>query len=338
MPRPRAPLALAAAGLLSFASLAGPALAQVPAAEALFQKGREHFKEKRYAEACLELAESQRLEPKLGTLLNLALCHETVGKTASAWAEYTSAATLAGRDGQKDREAFARQKVDELDKKLTRLVLVAGENDAASLRVTLDGTPLDRATFGLRFPIDPGPHQISASADGKQPWTRAVEIPPAAPDFTVTIPRLDAAVIIVPIGPPPGPEPVAPAVPPLVRQPAPAPPPPAPAGPSAAKVLTIAGFTVSGLGFVAGAITGALTLKKSSELDCPSKVCPANQAGTLHDATTLANVSNVGLIIGGAGLAAGITGLLLQPAGPSAAKASLQPFVGPMSAGLRGSF
>jgi len=45
-------------------------------ADALFRQGRELLEQERFAEACVKLAESQRLDPKLATLMYLADCHE----------------------------------------------------------------------------------------------------------------------------------------------------------------------------------------------------------------------------------------------------------------------
>jgi hypothetical protein len=95
-------------------ALASPALADdTPIAESLFQQGLGAMERGEYARACGLLAESQRLDPGGGTLLNLALCHERAGKVATAWARFHDALGIARRDARVDRITFATAKTQE---------------------------------------------------------------------------------------------------------------------------------------------------------------------------------------------------------------------------------
>src|SRR5438445_10663209 len=77
-------------------------------AEALFQEGRKLVEQKHFSEACPKFAESQRLDPGIGTLLNLAACHELEGKTATSWSEFTQALGQAEHEARADAREFSR--------------------------------------------------------------------------------------------------------------------------------------------------------------------------------------------------------------------------------------
>jgi len=95
------------AALLSV-SVAAPSLAQSAAdkatAETLFDEGRRLLVQNKLPEACSKFAESQRLDPAIGTQLNLGDCYERTGRLASAWAQFreASAAARLAKDAKRD--------------------------------------------------------------------------------------------------------------------------------------------------------------------------------------------------------------------------------------------
>jgi hypothetical protein len=336
-----------AAALMGAIAL-GPASAFAQAdptavAVALFQQGRDLVKQGRYAEACPKLAESQRLEPKLGTLLNLAVCNEKLGKTATAWAEYGSAEAMARREGprEQEREGFAREQAANLEKKLARVTFQASAPEPG-LRLTLDDQLLAEAVLGTPLPVDPGKHRISAVATGKKPWSREIDVPAEKADLSIPIPALEAA----PAAPAPAPTPPAPIAvpPPAVAPPPPVVPPPPPAsGPSTSTLLMGVGFGVAAAGVLVGAVTGGVALADGTSLHdtCTNNKCGSNQTGAISSAYALANTSNVSFGVAAAGLVVGLVGVFTRstPAVPAAkAGVRITPFVGPGTAGLRGSF
>jgi hypothetical protein len=171
-----------------------------PAAEALFQEGRRLMAAGKTEEACLRFAESNALDPSSGELLNLALCHETLGRTATAWAEYRAAARLARKEGRDDRAGAADAKVAALEPSLARLTIVATTR-VPSLKVVAEQGALDEGGLGVSVPIDPGRHQVTASAPGYRPWTGSIDVK-SSEQRTLTIPALEVSLVAAPGRPP----------------------------------------------------------------------------------------------------------------------------------------
>src|SRR5580698_3805183 len=73
-------------------------------ADKLFNDAKDLVLAGKYAEACPKLAESQRLDPALGTEFNLADCDEHVGRTATAWRLFVDVEHAARAAGKKERE------------------------------------------------------------------------------------------------------------------------------------------------------------------------------------------------------------------------------------------
>src|SRR5262245_31495840 len=161
-------------------------------AEAFFQDGRRLLDEGKVAEACAKFGESQRIAPALGTLLNLAVCHEKQGKLASAWAEFTAVATQAARAGDADRKRFAAERLREIEPRVPKLV-VSAEGVTPGMQIKLDGTSMGEGALGSSIPIDPGEHLIEVTAPDREPWSKTLQVA-AGKQETLLIPRLEPAI------------------------------------------------------------------------------------------------------------------------------------------------
>jgi hypothetical protein len=175
---PRAARTVAAVSFVASAAVPRAAAADVAdaaEAERLFEEGRERMLEGRFDEACPKLAESQRLDPHVGTLLNLAACHERQGKVASAWVEYQKALTAARADGQAERARLAEQRIATLEPRVPWLRIRVLQRLAPDA-VTLDGSVLPPAAWDSALPVDPGFHVVEARGRGKLAFDERFEL------------------------------------------------------------------------------------------------------------------------------------------------------------------
>lgn len=159
-------------------------------ADQLFHSGEKKFDSGDYAGACKDFAESLKLGPKLGTLLNLALCHETTGKLVTAWSEFSHGAAWAAQNNQRDRLEFAAQHVRSLEPRLPRIVLQLPASRAIE-SIDLDGEPVPEQQWYLPLYLDSGEHRLAVSAPGKRRTTIAFRVSPSPGDQIVMVPRLD---------------------------------------------------------------------------------------------------------------------------------------------------
>ncbi len=160
-------------------------------AAALFEDARRLMSAGKHAEACPKLEESQRIDPGMGTLFNLAACYEAVGRTASAWVGYRDVAAQAAAAGQPDREKAARAKALAIEPKLIRLKITASpQTTAQGVEIRRDGVVVNAALEGTALPLDPGPHTLSASAPGKETWEQTVHLDQPGATVNVEVPPL----------------------------------------------------------------------------------------------------------------------------------------------------
>lgn len=278
------------------------------AAQALFDEGRRLMAEQSFAAACPKLEASQRLDPGVGTMLNLADCYEKSGKTASAWALFQEAVSEARKAGSIEREEIARSRAHDLEPKLSYLTVVSWRGQ--EVIVTRNGSPVDAAMFGTAIPVDPGEHVIAANAPGKRSWTTTVEVESGA--------RVSVSVPILPLdaGGDTGPEGQA-SVPSSGGELGAGG--PRDEGGGAGTTQRVLAGVVAGVGVV-GVVVGTVSgLAAMSDWDDAKKNCdPYPHCGErgarlADDAQSAATLSTVAFVVGAAGLAGGLVLWLTAP-------------------------
>ncbi len=306
---------------VSFAlpALADPSAGDKALAQSLFDDGKKLMAAEKYAEACPKLAESQHLDPGLGTLLNLAVCHEKEGRTATAWAEFNDAVSQAKKENNAPREAFAREHIAALEPKLSRVTITVTPASAsvAGLEVKLDGARIGKAAWGSSMPVDPGKHAIDATAPGKKPWSGSITVGADGDKQAATVPALEDAPAAGGVATPGG---GAPAVTPTTT-------PATPVGGSASDAAAedgsgrrTLGLVVGGVGVVALGIGGFFGLRAMSKWDerkenCPGGACNATAVEAGSDAKSAANVANLGVGLGLVAIGVGVVLFITAPSG-----------------------
>jgi len=187
-------------------TLAPPVRAQArsdkaASAQILFEEGMKLMKSGKTAAACPKFAESQRLDPGMGTQYRLAECYEQIGRLASAWALFVEVAEEAKTAKTYDREKIARQRAAALEPRLSKLtIVVPGEvTRIAGLEIKRDGELVGSALWGTAVPVDPGEHTVNVHAPGKRAWEAKGTAVETATKLEVQVPLLEDA----PAPPPP---------------------------------------------------------------------------------------------------------------------------------------
>lgn len=340
-------LALAGAATLLLVPCSALAQSDTAIAEQLFRDGRQLMDQGKTDEACEKFLASQRLAPALGTQLNLAICREKQGKTATAWSIFADVEAAAERKGD-PRARIAHDHEAALAGQLKKVVIEV-PSPPAGMVIKLDGTVLPAGALGTEIPLDPGDHDLLVTAPGKKPWEQSkLSLGPSATTVHVRVELEDEAPAAAP--PTAAPATTTDATP----QPAPAltdtrgPDTQASEQPSSGGGDTkrTIGWIVGGAGLVALGVAGYYGLTAISRKNDESKY-PAGSQDRLTVYDQARTAQTWGFVFGGVGVAALGTGLylVLTSHGSNAPAATGQgwhvtPSVGPSFGGaqLQGSF
>lgn len=184
--------ALASSAIVFFCTIARAQSADQALAQSLFDQANQLAEAGNYAEACPKFAESQRLDPGGGTLINLGLCLEKEKKLASAWSAFNDALAWALKDGNQTREQIAREHIAAIEPKLIRITIDVRKEaqNTPGLDVTYDGVPIRPASWGVPTATDAGPHLVLATAPGKLAWRLDLDLAEDVLAQNVIVPAL----------------------------------------------------------------------------------------------------------------------------------------------------
>jgi hypothetical protein len=348
---------------LAILAVASPAYAQdassqdIAQARQLGQQAQAAYDKGDFTESEKLWAAAAKLYTQAPTLtLGLARTQAKLGKVVAAQESYNKIVREWGSNPNpppafKDAVEAAKTEVVAVSAKVAS-VTVSVEGPA-NPQVTIDGQPVPAAALGLKRPVDPGSHKVTATADGYKPADTTFSVTEGG-SAAATL-KMEKAAGAVAVAPVPG------------GGPGPAAGPASPAEPGADvgtgkgnsnKTLAIVAFGVGGAGLVVGAITGAIALGKAGDLKnvCDAnKTCPSTSQSDVDSYKSVGTISTIGFIVAGVGGVAGVVLLLTAPKDNAASastgryttvavkherdsRASVTPYFGGTSAGVTGRF
>jgi hypothetical protein len=323
-------------------------------ARALATEGAQAFNDGRFKEAVDLFIKAESLMHAPPHLLFMARAHAKLGQFVKAREAYMKIvkeplapnAPQAFRDAQTAAELERKQ----VEPHIGRLIVkVEGAESAKDLSVTIDGQPFPVVLLGVPQPTDPGDHTIAASATGFKAAPVSVSLKDAGQGAATVKMEVDNSV------PPAGATPAAPGGGDTLVSTSPSGAPPSDSGASGSNGMRIGSYVGFGVGAVGIALGTVFVLKSASkradadtaaaalEARC-GKLCDADSA----DAKNVANLDDqarsaqtlgiVGYVVGGLGVATGVTLFVLSSKKHESQAAFVAPYVGLGAIGVRGAF
>jgi len=358
-------LSAAAVCTLSF-SVSNPASAQTEmeraGAREAAKQGAQAFEQKRWAEAIDLFTRAESLVHAPPHLLHIARASANLGQLVKARETYLKITRekldASSPKAFRDAQASAGKELAALEPRLPLVKATVTGGEGKTVKVTMDDQEMAPALVGLTIPVDPGEHKFKATtSDGLASKEAKLTLKEGAKE-TVALALEAPAAGAAPAAPPTPAGPAAPAVP-AASPPAAAslaePATPAPAAETgSANGMRIASYVAAGVGLIGLGVGTAFAFKAKSKSDdgnalyaknhCPS--CTPALKQEIQDLDSQHNsaktLATVGFVVGGVGIAAGVTMFILSsgsdtPAAPPKA-AWVAPWLGPGAVGLSGGF
>jgi hypothetical protein len=329
-------------------------------ARTMATEGAKAFSEQRWAEAIDLFTRAESLVHAPPHLLFLARARVKLGQLVLAREAYTKIIreSLPPKAPQPfhDAQAAARAELPTIEPRIAMVTVSVSGPDSKSATVTIDGQPLPPAFVGAPKPMDPGEHRIQATGEAVASELVTVNLKEGGRQNV-------ALTLVLKKGATPVAAAIAPAASPLSPS---SPPSPSSSPDTAAKAdasldlgtsgksngLRYASFAALGVGAVGvglGTMFAFQSAGKRKDADgyCPDPDhCLVSLRDTVDglddEARKAQTMSIIGFAVGGVGVAAGVTMLVLsgkksEPA-TTARSATLRPWIGPTSVGVGGTF
>ncbi len=272
------------------------------AAEELFRQGRAASEKRDYLNACAKFRESNRLDPAVGTVFNIADCEEKLGRYATSWTLFQEVVQRLPADD--DRRAIALVRVKGLEPHVPMLTVHLATSSRSDVIVHRDGVVLGSASLDTALPVDPGEHVVVVEAPGTQPA-----------QFRVGVGEGERAQLEVSVG--------APLAPGQGQSGA------ADGGSGSPHTAAYVVGAVGVAGLITGVVGGLMVLSHKSTVNdnCQGKLCNQTGLDAADSGKTWGAVTTIGFVVGGLGLG-GATYLFLSAPSPAESSRSAAYSVG----------
>jgi hypothetical protein len=318
----------------------------------LATEGAQAFNDGRFKEAVDLFAKAESLMHAPPHLLFMARAHAKLGQFVKAREAYLKIVKeqLAPNAPQafRDAQAAAEEERKQVEPHIGKLMVkVEGADGAKDLSVAIDGQPFSVVLLGVPQPMDPGEHTVTATATGFKAAPATTSLKDAGSGAVTLKLEVDNSA-----PPPSATAATTTGAGPVTSTPSGAPPSDSGSGGNGMRIGSYVGFGVGAVGVVLGTV---FVLKSSSNRkdandanakleaqcghSCDATSSEAQHVADLDDkARSAKTIGIVGYVVGGLGVATGVTLFVLSSKKDDSKSAFVAPYVGPGAAGLRGAF
>ena len=186
--------------VVALLGIVGHALADtdIEQADKLFAEGLA-LRETNLQQSCDKFSQSLKLNPQaIGTLMNVALCDEKLGRIASAVDRFSEARDRAKEGNLPEYLTEAQSHIDKLTPDLPFVIIKLAVPPDTTTRILINDRVLanDRVQKGDKLPVDPGELHIVVSAKDRLPYEGTVLINKKETK-TIDVPELKKGVTTV---------------------------------------------------------------------------------------------------------------------------------------------